>query len=73
MTVKQRETANKGLPRPWERAMAVVTEEQREEWEEGMPPESTNARRSHFPVLYLLVKILANWAANQPQKPMQKT
>lgn len=31
--------------------------EQREEWEEGMPPESTKALTSHTPVLYRLVKI----------------
>lgn len=54
-------------------AMAVVTLEQRLECEEGMPPLSKKARASHAPVLYRLVKILRNWAVNQPQKPTTKT
>jgi hypothetical protein len=36
--------------------------EQRDEWEEGMPPESTNAFGSKTPVLNHLVKI---WRATQ--------
>lgn len=40
-----------GLPSPCCIATAVATEEQSEEWEEGMPPLSKNARTSHTPVL----------------------
>ena len=45
--LKQTATEKSGLPRPCCIAMAVVTEEHREEWEEGMPPLSKNAPRSH--------------------------
>lgn len=44
-----------GLPSPCCIATAVATEEQSEEWEEGIPPLSKNARTSHTPVLYAWV------------------
>lgn len=50
--LKHTQTANMGLPSPCCIAMAVATEEQSEEWEEGMPPLSKNARTSQTPVLY---------------------
>lgn len=49
--LKHTQTANMGLPSPCCIATAVATEEQSEEWEEGMPPLSKNARTSHTPVL----------------------
>lgn len=45
--LKQTATEKSGLPSPCCIAMAVVTEEQSEEWEEGMPPLSKKAPRSH--------------------------
>jgi hypothetical protein len=72
ITLKHTHTAKRGEESPCCKATAVVTAEQREEWDEGMPPESTNARRENVPVLNHLVKILRNWAENQPQKPTVK-
>lgn len=46
--------------------------EQREEWEEGMPPESRMAIREKVPVFRHLVKILRNWARKQPNMPMSR-
>lgn len=45
--LKHTATENSGLPSPCCIAMAVVTEEQSDEWEEGMPPLSKKAPRSH--------------------------
>lgn len=71
--LKARLTANRELPRPNSIAVAVVTAEHRAECEDGMPPESTIAFKSHTPLRHRFVKILQVCAKNHPQKPAMNT